>query len=633
MMRLNRHAILFLILIIAFPASAFSADGGKIDDYLKKVDTWITTDTTRILSFIDSCNTQTTEYLKSSKYWDETETDLSFLLGIDYVGSSRIDNTGRIYFNMRITGESEALFYTDEPMGWPRQLTPNNWTDEGLTISRYYVHPSGDYILVLVNKFGDEMHDIWYFSRDGKFRPLLESRTTRYAGVMFDEDNKDEFYLYADNMKEVHFAHYSISGAKLDTIYHESGAVYPMDYYKGKILFIRALSFSESQIAMLDLDSGNVTDLSDVSLFWGGAFTKNGGIIALTKVLSEEDEFMKFCMLDPDRPKEFEVVYDPGREVDDYTFSRESGVTVATLNKDGYSELSAFNLKGKELKTPEPGIGVIGGVYMNDRNDVVYDFASPTTPPASFMFKVGKKDVHQIGEVSTFGFDFSDIEVKVIHYKSDDGWEIPALLYVPKNARKDGSNPAIVSYHGGPPGQSQPYFQRNIAFALSRGFIMLFPNVRGSTGYGPAYEQADNLEGRFASLIDCERALDYLINEGWSRPEKIAIWGGSYGGFVVNWLSAHAPEKFACAVSIVGVSDVDHTNQNSSQVFAAGWEREMGPIGSDLTHKLSPIFDAENVQKPILVTAGFNDPRVPPSDPRRFAIVLSKLDKPVWYYE
>ena len=162
---------------------------------------------------------------------------------------------------------------------------------------------------------------------------------------------------------------------------------------------------------------------------------------------------------------------------------------------------------------------------------------------------------------------------------------------------------------------------------------MMFPNVRGSTGYGPAYERADNLEGRFASLVDCERALDYLIDEGLSSPDRIAIWGASYGGYVVNWLATHCPEKIACVVSDVGVSDVDHTNRNSSQVFASGWEKEYGPVGSDLTHRLSPIFFANTVSKPMLITAGYNDPRVPPSDPRRFAYTLSKLGKEVWYYE
>jgi dipeptidyl aminopeptidase/acylaminoacyl peptidase len=191
----------------------------------------------------------------------------------------------------------------------------------------------------------------------------------------------------------------------------------------------------------------------------------------------------------------------------------------------------------------------------------------------------------------------------------------------------------VVSYHGGPPSQSRPYFQRNIAFALSRGLIMLFPNVRGSSGYGPAWEQADNLEGRFSALEDDVAAIDYLINEKWSNPNKIAIWGASYGGYTVNYLAANYPDKFACVVSEVGVADVDYSTTHGDVTFAGGWEKEMGPVGSELTHRLSPIYNAANVSRPILVTAGFHDPRVFPGDPRRFGYVLREMGKDVLYFE
>jgi len=627
------------VLLICFAVQA--QDSEQVEKLLTGIDQWVTTDTSRILGYIDSANAITKKMLEASEYWEPTMRDLSFLLGIDYVASPQIDNTGRIYFAMRITGESDALFYEDEPMGWPHQITPNNWTEEGFALNPYTpytAHPSGNYILVSVNKFGDEMYDIWHFTRDGKFRPLLESRTVRYAGILFDYENPDRFFLYIDNRKEMHFAKYTISTGKLDTIYSEPGAYYPVDYFQGNIVFIRWISFSAGQLALLDVATGQVTNLSDTSLFWTANFTEDGRILTLTSEKSEKDEFMKICTVDPAKPNEFKVLYDPGKETDGFLFLRKKGIGVIAINNDGYSELAGFDLSGKSVALPKLDIGVLGGqgagdITANDRGDVVFSFSSPKSAPAAFKFSLGDMAIQPVGEVSTFGFDFSNIDVKVIHYKSDDGMEIPALLYTPANAKRDGTNPAIVNYHGGPPSQSRPHFQRNIAFALSKGFVMMFPNIRGSSGYGPAFEKADNLEGRYASLIDCERALDYLVDQGWSSPSKIAIWGGSYGGYVVNWLATQAPEKFACVVSMVGVSDVDHTNKNSSQVFAKGWEKEYGPVGSELTHKLSPIFYAENVSRPILVTAGYNDPRVPPSDPRRFAYVLSEFGKPVWYYE
>ncbi len=623
-----------MISLLAFACSMATAqEAGKVDALLEEVDPWVTTDTARILSYIDSANAITTQMLESSDFWAPTVKDLSFLLGIDFLGGLQIDNTGRIYFQMRITGESQVLFYTDNPMGWPTQLTPNSWAEEGFTISGYSVHPSGDYILVQVNKFGDEMHDIWYFSRDGQFRNLLENRSVRYSGIIFNEDNPDQFYLYIDNRKEMHIGRYTISTGKLDTLYTEPGAFYSTDYHKGKISFIRWFSFSEGQLALYDVSTNEVTDLSDTSLFWAAGFTEEGKIIALTSEKSKDDEFMKVCIMDPAKPKKFKVIYDPKKETDEFLFIKKKGIGVVSLNEDGYSKLAAFDLNGKSIIVPESEIGIVSDLSGNDLGDIVYGFSSPKTAPTAFKSHTGQTTVERIGTISTFGFDFSDIKVDIIHYRSEDGTEIPSLIYIPPTAKKDGNTPAIIDYHGGPPGQSRPYFQRNMAFALNKGFIFMRPNVRGSTGYGPAYEQADNLEGRFAALKDAEGAIDYLINEGWSRPEKIAIWGASYGGYTVNWLATKCPEKIACVVSEVGVSDIDHTNKNSSQVFAKGWEKEYGPVGSDLVRKLAPIFYAENANKPILVTGGFNDPRVPPSDPRRFVYVLAKLGKPVWYYE
>jgi hypothetical protein len=137
------RTIFLIITILVLSASIVSAQDVKtIQPMLEKIDTWVTSDTAKIMEFIDSSDAVAKETLKASKFWQPVEDKLSFLLGIDYLGSPQIDNTGRIYFMMRITGEESALFYVDEPMGWPIQITPNNWPAEGIIISRYSVHPS-----------------------------------------------------------------------------------------------------------------------------------------------------------------------------------------------------------------------------------------------------------------------------------------------------------------------------------------------------------------------------------------------------------------------------------------------------------------------------------------------------------
>lgn len=627
----TKTKVILPILVILFVWVSFAFAQSSVEQLLKEVDTWITTDTSRMLAYIDSCNSVTDEALKNSPHWESTYNDLSFLLGIDYVASAKIDNTGRIYFSMRITGQSSAVFWVDEPMGWPHQVTPNNWTDLGMTIGYFTVHPSGKYLLSGVMKHGNENYDIYLFTRDGTSRPLLLDEGIMYIAEVFK--NEDEFFVISDNRQSRTLCKYTISTGQLDSLYTEEEWFGPNDFQGGDLLCSRWFSFSESQLFLLDPETKKIKNITEKGLFYGGAFTLDHKVVTLTTVLSSEEEFPKFAMIDPEKPKKLELLFDPGLEVDSYLLIPRAKAVIAALNQDGYSKLIAFDLKGKLLDVPQPEIGVLSGLSGNDFGEAVFGFSSPRTSPSCFEFRVGETSLRKLASISTFGFDFSKIDVQSIRYRSTDGVEIPALLYTPKNAKKNGQNPAIVSYHGGPPSQSRPYFQRNIAFALSKGIILLFPNIRGSTGYGPAYEEADNLEGREQANMDCVRAIDYLVEEGWSNPDKIAIWGASYGGYVVDWLATNVPEKFSCGVSEVGVSDVDFTNTHASVTFQRGWEKEFGPIGSELTRKLSPIFKAENIKRPLFLTGGFNDPRVPGADPRRFGWVLNKLGKDVLYFE
>ncbi|MCK4321841.1 S9 family peptidase [candidate division WOR-3 bacterium] len=630
-----RNIILYLV-IIFLTLKLFASIPGeeKVIKILKDVDEWITTDTTRMMEYIQNENRKTINRLMSSKFYESTKKDLSFLLSIDFVSSPQIDNTGRIYYFMRLTGETDALFYTDTPMGFPHQLSPNNWSEEGLKVAYYLVHPSGDYLLAMVDRYGDELFDIYRFNRDGSFESLLVDSRIEFTAP--EIKNKDEFFLIINDHKNRYLALYSMVDGSIDTLYTEEEYFSPIDYHDGKILCIRWFSFSESQLFTIDEKSLEMGNITDRGLYHIGRFTKAGEVLTVTPKLSKPGGFPVFALIKKD--KEMKLIYDPGLDMDDYTFMKEKGIIVTSLNKHGYSKLVAFDLKGKELNVPLMGIGVIydsytGALYSNDFGDVVSYFTSPITPPSIYLFKVGEKEKKKIADVATFGFDFSNIEVKVIHYPSTDGTMIPSLLYIPENAKKDGNNPAIVSYHGGPPSQSRPYFQRNIAFALSRGIILMLPNVRGSTGYGPEWEMADNGEGRFQALEDAMSALNYLVNEKWSNPDKIAIWGGSYGGYTVNYLAVKYPEKFACAISDVGVSDVDYDNTHGDITFQKGWEIEYGPIGSELTHKLSPIFYSMDLKKPMLITTGAVDPRVVASDPRRFSWLLNKIGKDILYYE
>ena len=304
---LSRVTMVFLLLFVLV-CGAFAQDAGKVEEILKEIDPWVLTDTAKIMAFIDSTNAVTTEMIESSEFWEPTVRDLSFLLGIDLITSPQVDNTGRLYFSMRLTGEQSALFYSDSPGGWPVQLTPNNWSEEGITISDYAVHPSGDFVIVDTYVHGDEWHDLWYFARNGEFRPLLVSRTLSYYGPYWDEDNPDHFYVVTYDRKVFQIADYNLKTGVLDTLYTEPGIFYPTDYYKGKMPIIRSYSGFEQQLGIYDVAANTITNISDTAMFESATFTMDGKIVTRTSAMSNEDEFLKFCLIDPARPNEFKVI-------------------------------------------------------------------------------------------------------------------------------------------------------------------------------------------------------------------------------------------------------------------------------------------------------------------------------------
>ncbi|MFH1690002.1 MAG: prolyl oligopeptidase family serine peptidase [Candidatus Eisenbacteria bacterium] len=650
MRRQARAATFAVMTVVAISAvmgapTALGASGGaseyagedRVEALLREVDPWIATDDSRVAEFIERHNQITDERITSSSNWPSVYADLSDVLSIDYVASPDLDNTGRIYFQMRITGERGALFYVDEPWGWPTQITPNAWTERNMDLGDYVLDPDGNYLYLEAMEQGDENWDIYRFERDGTYRPLLVDRELAFSSPFRDGD--DGFFFHIMDLKRGGFwlARYDLASAAVETLYTETMPFGPVDYHNGKVLCVRFKTASELQLFEYDVSNRETSDLTGYIEVREAYYASDGSILMVSDALSGEDEFYKVTLMDPAdapvEPNEMRVIYAPDVEIDGITFSRETGVAGVALNRDGYNELVRLDLEGNVTELPAPGVGIIGSPSVNDSGDMVFDFNSPSTPPTVLYLGVSGSELEQVASISTFGHDFSGVEVNVVRYPSTDGTLVPALLYVPEGAARDGSNPCIVNYHGGPSGQSVPAFQRNIAFALARGVVFCFPNVRGSTGYGPTWERADNLDGRYQALEDAEAALDYLVAEGWTSPERTAIWGASYGGYTVNYLAVHAPDKFACGISEVGVSDIDWTIEHGNPGFVEAHEAEFGPLGSDMTRGLSAVYFADNVRVPLLVTAGSNDPRVPPSDPRRFAWVLEKLGKDVLYKE
>ena len=213
---------------------------------------------------------------------------------------------------------------------------------------------------------------------------------------------------------------------------------------------------------------------------------------------------------------------------------------------------------------------------------------------------------------------------ELVHYKSYDGKMITAILRMPFNLKRDGSNPAIIAPHGGPTGQTVDSWTRGANMLASRGYIVLMPNPRGSTGYGIDFQKANYQDLGGGDLKDELYGLDWLLATGYVDSKRVGVWGGSYGGFMALMLAARQPERFAAAVDLFGPLDWYTMLEHSDPLLNQYLRSLLGDPEKDrrIYEADSPIKYVQNIKAPLLVLQGDNDPRVPREETEQLVKIL-----------
>ena len=239
----------------------------------------------------------------------------------------------------------------------------------------------------------------------------------------------------------------------------------------------------------------------------------------------------------------------------------------------------------------------------------------------------------------TGGLDLSTFVMPtLIHYPTFDKVDgkprtIPAFYYRP--TKKTGKPyPVVINIHGGPEGQYRPTFQGMNNYLLNEmGIAVIFPNVRGSSGYGKDYLLLDNWEKREDSVKDIGALLDWIAAQPELDKSRVAVYGGSYGGYMVLASMVHFSSRLACGVDIVGISNFVTFLENTSAYrrdlrrVEYGDERKI----RDFLNNISPSTNAHKISKPLFVIQGKNDPRVPMSEAEQIVKTVRKNNVPVWY--
>ncbi len=303
-----------------------------------------------------------------------------------------------------------------------------------------------------------------------------------------------------------------------------------------------------------------------------------------------------------------------------------NGADVMTLRDAGTGATRA------ELATPEPG--VVSGLFdppilSDDGSRVYYTLSTPRLPTSVYAFDARTGTTRRLtGGPATVPADrLAPAESHTV--TSFDGESVPVFVFRPRPDDEGGGDPTrppvVVSVHGGPEAQARQLFNPVIQGLVLAGFGVVVPNVRGSTGYGKGYASLDDTTKRLDSVADLAAVHGFLDQAGFDSA-RAALWGGSYGGYMVLAGVAFFPELWAAGVDIVGISDLVTFLQNTSDYRRAHREREYGSLQHDraFLEAASPLRRVEQIRAPLFVIHGRNDPRVPVSEAEQLIADLSE---------
>jgi dipeptidyl aminopeptidase/acylaminoacyl peptidase len=325
----------------------------------------------------------------------------------------------------------------------------------------------------------------------------------------------------------------------------------------------------------------------------------------------------------------------PEHEIEQVAASPKGRWLAWLVNNDGRSELKLRDLKTKQTLSP-PGLplGVVSHLeFAPDDGTLAFVFDGPRHNFDVWLWDLKANKLRQLTHSSRAGIPSADfVEPELIQYETFDKRKIPAWFYKPKT-KGDRLPPVIVYPHGGPESQTRPAFSALFQYFVQRGYAVLAPNVRGSTGYGTAYMNLDNTIKRMDSVNDLAYAAHWLRDQKQGDPKRLAVYGGSYGGFMVLAQVTHHPDLWAAGIDVVGICNFVTFLEKTGAYRRSHREKEYGNLREhrEFLEKISPINHVDRIKCPMMVIHGANDPRVPIEEAEQIVAALKKRDVPVEY--
>ena len=408
-----------------------------------------------------------------------------------------------------------------------------------------------------------------------------------------------------------------------------------------KLLFGQYVSANESYIFMLDIATGEKTLLTpkegDEKVAYGGAtFSKDGKGIYFEA--DKGSEFQRLVYMDLATRKMTTLTPHIEWDVVGHSLSEDGKWLAFATNENGFTKPHVLDTStNKEIKLPKLPKGQIGGVnWHKATNELGFNVSSYSslTDIYSLDLKTGKLTHWAKTEMN--GYETAGLrEPELVKWKSFDGTMISGFINRP-TTRFSGKRPVIINIHGGPEGQATPGpLGRNAYLVNDLGIAVIYPNVRGSSGYGKTFLQLDNGFKREDSVKDIGALLDWIATQPDLDKDRIMVTGGSYGGYMTLAVATHYNDRIRCSLDIVGISNfvtfLKNTETYRRDLRRVEYGDERDPKMNEFLANISPLTNAHKITKPMFVVQGKNDPRVPYTEAEQIVAAARKNNTPVWF--
>ncbi|MDQ6801304.1 MAG: prolyl oligopeptidase family serine peptidase [Acidobacteriota bacterium] len=541
--------------------------------------------------------------------------------------STRFGNTPQLHVVKMPGGARQQLtFFSDRVLGGGfRPNDPNTILfvrdTGGGEFFQFYRFDVGTGEITLVTD-GKSRNTASVFSRDGRWLAFASTRRTA----------KDTDLYVADPMQP--------RNTRM-VLQVEGGGWAPSDFSPDnkQILVTNEISANQSELYLLDLDAGTKRQLTPKGApiaFGNGRFSRDGNdIYFLSDEGSEFSQLVRMHLADGAKTTLSHEKWD----VDEFDISKDGKRIAYVTNENGIGVLHVADAAtGAAVSIPKMPIGILGGVKWHPNNHLIgMTITSAKAPSDAYSLDVDSGAISRWTTSETGGLNASrNVDPQLVSMKSFDGTMISAFVYRPDAARFPGKRPALMVIHGGPEGQSRPGFLGRSNYWINElGIALVYPNVRGSSGYGKTYLAMDNGYKREDTVKDIGTVINWIKSDPMLDGDRIGVYGGSYGGYMTLATMTHYNDQMRAAIDIVGIASFITFFQNTSAYRADLRRVEYGDERDPKMHafleQISPLSSASKITRPLMVVAGFNDPRVPYTEGQQIVKAVRANNAPVWW--